>query len=78
LAAQDTNHDGVINNLDANFARLQVWQDLNQDGICQPDEMQTLTQPGITSINAGMANFVYLLQACKVVAANDTEKQIAA
>jgi hypothetical protein len=54
LAAQDTNHDGVINNLDANFARLQVWQDLNQDGICQPDELQTLTQSGITSINAGM------------------------
>jgi hypothetical protein len=54
LAAQDTNHDGVINNLDANFARLQVWQDLNQDGICQPDELQTLTQSGITSINVGM------------------------
>ncbi len=51
LAQEDTNADGVVNALDANFAALQVWQDLNQDGISQPDELKSLADAGIASFN---------------------------
>ena len=50
LRAQDSNHDGVVNRLDANFNQLRVWRDLNQDGISQAGELQTLSQAGIASI----------------------------
>ena len=50
LRAQDSNHDGVVNSLDANFNQLRVWRDLNQDGISQAGELQTLSQAGIASI----------------------------
>ncbi len=35
LAELDSNSDNVINNLDADWNTLLVWQDLNQDGIGQ-------------------------------------------
>jgi hypothetical protein len=50
LRAQDSNSDGVVNSLDANFNQLRVWRDLNQDGISQAGELQTLSQAGIASI----------------------------
>lgn len=51
LAQEDTNADGVVDNQDANWTNLQVWQDLNQDGISQADELTTLDQQGIASFN---------------------------
>jgi Ca2+-binding RTX toxin-like protein len=39
LAALDTNHDGVLDDKDAAWANLVVWQDKNQDGITQPGEL---------------------------------------
>jgi hypothetical protein len=51
LAEQDTNKDGKINSLDANFAQFKVWQDVNQDGISQAGELFTLAQKGIASVN---------------------------
>ncbi|HLO62597.1 MAG TPA: hypothetical protein VK165_06490 [Azonexus sp.] len=51
LAQEDTNHDGMVNAQDANFANLRVWQDLNQDGISQSDELSTLDAAGIASFN---------------------------
>jgi hypothetical protein len=53
LAQEDTNADGIVNNLDANWASLRVWQDLNQDGISQAGELTTLDQQGIASFNTG-------------------------
>jgi hypothetical protein len=50
LRAQDSDSDGVVNSLDANFNQLRVWRDLNQDGISQAGELQTLSQAGIASI----------------------------
>ena len=50
LSAIDSNRDGVIDASDAAFAELKVWRDLNQDGISQADELQTLTQAGVSSI----------------------------
>src|SRR5258706_491423 len=32
LAQEDTNADGKVDSLDANWANLRVWRDLNQDG----------------------------------------------
>ena len=40
----------MVNSLDANFNQLRVWRDLNQDGISQAGELQTLSQAGIASI----------------------------
>jgi len=50
LATLDSNHNGIISAADQQFNQILVWQDLNQDGISQPDELKTLTQLGITSI----------------------------
>ena len=51
LADLDSNQDGVMNAQDTAFASLRIWRDLNQDGISQPGELQTLAQAGIVSIN---------------------------
>jgi Ca2+-binding RTX toxin-like protein len=51
LAALDTNQDGKIDTSDAQFAKLQVWQDLNQNGITDPGELKTLAELGIVSID---------------------------
>jgi len=52
LAALDNNHDAVIDAGDAGFSELSVWRDLNQDGISQGEELQSLSEAGITSINS--------------------------
>jgi hypothetical protein len=51
LADLDTNSDGVIDAQDNQFGELQIWQDLNQDGISQEGELHTLTDLGIESIS---------------------------
>lgn len=51
LAGFDTNGDDFITARDSRFAEFQIWQDRNQDGVSQADELQTLTEAGIVSIN---------------------------
>lgn len=51
LAEQDSNADGMISALDTVWSELQVWRDLNQDGISTPDELVTLDALGIASID---------------------------
>ncbi|HEY0921655.1 MAG TPA: hypothetical protein VGE87_03335, partial [Rheinheimera pacifica] len=51
LSDLDSNGDGVIDVADEFFALLQVWQDLNGDGISQASELKTLAQIGIQSIS---------------------------
>jgi Ca2+-binding RTX toxin-like protein len=63
LSALDSNADGVIDANDAAYADLRVWRDLNQDGVSQAGELQTLGEAGITSINLaanaqGVGSFV--------------------
>lgn len=53
LAGFDTDSDGQITSNDSRFAELQVWQDRNQDGISQIDELRTLAEAGIVSITLG-------------------------
>jgi len=51
LAAWDTNSDGILDKQDANFGKLLVWVDKNQNGRSTASELRTLEQAGITSIN---------------------------
>jgi Ca2+-binding RTX toxin-like protein len=51
LATHDLNSDGVINSLDAVFADLRVWRDLNSDGVTDAGELVSLAGLGITSIS---------------------------
>ena len=51
LAELDSNHDNLINQADELFSSLKVWQDINQDGISQANELFTLDALGIQSFN---------------------------
>ena len=51
LAELDSNGDGIVSAADAAFQTLRVWQDLNQDGISQTNELRTLEELGIQSLN---------------------------
>ncbi len=50
LGDLDDNGDGKIDALDAAFAQLKVWRDLNQDGVSQAEELIGLASLGISSI----------------------------
>jgi Ca2+-binding RTX toxin-like protein len=51
LALLDDNGDGVIDEADAAFAELLIWQDIDQDGRSGEGELKTLAEHGITSIS---------------------------
>lgn len=51
LKLLDSNKDGVIDINDKEFNNLKVWQDLNEDGITQINELKSLKDLNITSIN---------------------------
>jgi len=51
LAQHDSNADGRIDDQDADYTRLRVWQDANQDAIVQSGELKTLADIGITRID---------------------------
>jgi T1SS-143 domain-containing protein len=53
LASLDSNNDGEITADDAEWSTLQVWQDLNQDGVSDANELFGLDDLGIASINVG-------------------------
>ena len=52
LGDLDTNHDGQIDASDPAFSRLEIWQDVNGDGLSQEWELHSLSFYDITSINA--------------------------
>ncbi|TGX54063.1 hypothetical protein E5A73_08030 [Sphingomonas gei] len=51
LAGLDTNGDGTLDAADSRFGELQVWQDLNQDGVSQAGELRFLAEIGIAAID---------------------------
>ena len=51
LSDLDSTADGVFDSQDQAFDEVQVWQDKNQDGISQANELKSLTEAGIESID---------------------------
>lgn len=51
LKAYDGNHDGKIDSRDDVFDQLRIWQDDNQDGISQYEEIKSLDELNITGIS---------------------------
>ena len=49
--AFDTNEDGTFDAQDERFAEFSVWQDANGDRVSQADELKSLADAGITSID---------------------------
>ncbi|WP_347506175.1 hypothetical protein [Pseudomonas anguilliseptica] len=49
----DGNADGVFDDQDEQFANVRVWQDLNQDGVAQVNELKSLAEHDITAVNLG-------------------------
>jgi len=47
----DSNHDGVLDAKDVNFAQFGVWQDLNSDGKVEDGEFLSLSDRNITSLS---------------------------
>ncbi|WP_263854108.1 cadherin domain-containing protein [Sphingomonas parva] len=51
LAGFDDNGDGQLDARDSRFGEFLVWQDRNQDGVSQRDELRTLTEAGMASLS---------------------------
>ncbi len=61
LSQLDSNGDLNFNAQDAGYSEVRVWRDLNQDGISQANELQTLAASGVASIklNGRSSNTAY-------------------
>ena len=61
LADLDANQDGVVNASDAAFSQLRVWRDLDQDGVTDAGELQTLASLGVAGLNVAATSHTQTL-----------------
>ena len=73
LRAFDTNANGFLDAGDARFDDFRVWQDANQDGISQADELESLHDAGISHVGMTLSveNDVDLATGNNVYATSD-------
>ncbi len=67
LAAYDTNSDDAITSADTQFDDLLVWVDANADGHSQADELHTLDDLSITSIDLDYSNVHYTISGNEIL-----------
>ena len=70
----DSNADGVLNSNDSRWSSFRVWQDFDQDGVSSQQELKSLNEIGIESINLKLTPVEYdkqLLEGNRVL--NTTE-----
>uniref|UniRef100_UPI0025CD0C86 calcium-binding protein n=1 Tax=Ruminococcus sp. TaxID=41978 RepID=UPI0025CD0C86 len=51
LSQYDSNGDEIIDENDEEFSKLLIWQDENEDGVSQEDELSSLNDNGIVAIS---------------------------
>lgn len=51
LSELDANGDGILDRRDPGFAHLVVWRDRNRDGKSAPDELASLDEVGVRSLD---------------------------
>ncbi|KQQ40375.1 hypothetical protein ASF61_06315 [Duganella sp. Leaf126] len=60
LASYDSNGDGVVDSLDADFASLLIWQDANSNGKTDAGELVSLAQAGVVSLKLAHTDLAFL------------------
>ncbi|TFW29789.1 SdrD B-like domain-containing protein [Duganella callida] len=60
LSSFDSNHDGLVDASDADFASLLIWQDANSNGNTDAGELITLKQAGIVSLKVASTELPFL------------------
>jgi hypothetical protein len=60
LAEYDDNGDGIVDAQDASYENLQVWRDLNGNGVSDSGEFQSLADAGVVSVSTEYATSDYI------------------
>jgi hypothetical protein len=55
MALEDSNHDGLLSHLDANWDKLRVWVDANHDGKTDAGELKSLDSLGVAELSLAHA-----------------------
>ncbi len=82
LAALDSNGDGFINNQDAEFSNLLLWNDLDGDGFSDEGELQAITNTNIEYIDLDYASVTKINEGhsissqSTVTMSDDSEREI--
>jgi RHS repeat-associated protein len=66
LKQLDSNNDNLIDSRDAQFSKLLIWRDYNQDGFSNIGELRSITDWGISSINLNYQTAGYFLQGNRI------------